>query len=82
MAGKTGTSQVVSLEHNKDKEIEEIEFNQRNHALFIGYAPLKNPRFAASVIVEHGGSGSAAAAPVARLLLYKAQKLLEESEKN
>jgi penicillin-binding protein 2 len=76
MSGKTGTSQVVSLEHNKDKEFKDIEFNQRNHALFMGYAPYKNPRFAISVIVEHAGAGSIAAAPIGRLVLYKAQKLL------
>lgn len=77
MAGKTGTSQVVALEHNKDKEFKDIEFNQRNHALFMGYAPFYKPRFAISVIVEHAGAGSVAAAPLARLILYKAQKLIQ-----
>ncbi|MBT4921521.1 MAG: penicillin-binding protein 2 [Rickettsiales bacterium] len=80
MSGKTGTSQVVSLEHTQDKEFKEIDFNKRNHALFMGYAPSLKPKFAISVIVEHGGSGSGAAAPLGRLILYKAQKIWEKKK--
>jgi penicillin-binding protein 2 len=44
---------------------------ERDHALFVAYAPIKNPRYAISVVVEHGGSGSSTAAPVARDILAK-----------
>ncbi|WGF90107.1 penicillin-binding protein 2 [Marinivivus vitaminiproducens] len=80
MAGKTGTSQVrrittaqraANLHKRKDKPWEE-----RHHALFVGYAPALAPRFAVSVVVEHGESGSAAAAPIARELLEAAFRLV------
>ncbi|MFV2052288.1 penicillin-binding protein 2 [Aliiroseovarius sp. YM-037] len=65
LAGKTGTSQVRNtIVRNQD-----VPWEQRDHALFVGFAPFDNPRFAASVVVEHGGGGSTAAAPVARDLL-------------
>ena len=47
----------------------------RDHALFVGFAPVHNPRFVTAVIVEHGGSGSKAAAPIAKDVLLEAQKL-------
>ena len=47
---------------------------KRDHALFVGYAPLVNPRYAAAVVVEHGGGGSKVAAPIARDLLIETQK--------
>lgn len=75
MAGKTGTSQVVS---KRDDEMSRSELRLRankNHAIFAGYAPVSNPKYAISVVVEHGGSGSATAAPMARDLLLKAQEL-------
>ncbi len=70
MAGKTGTSQVsnVGAIKNKKRGFEE------NHSNFIGYAPVSNPRFAVSVIVEYGGSGSAVAAPIASSILKYAQE--------
>ena len=78
MAGKTGTSQVrriSALERRLGvRKNEELPREQRDHALFVGYAPLKRPRYAAAVVVEHGGSGSKAAAPLARDLLLTAQK--------
>ena len=62
MAGKTGTSQVRStVVDNK-----EVPWEQRDHALFVCYAPVDNPKYAVALIVEHGGGGSAAAAPIAR----------------
>ncbi len=63
-AGKTGTSQVVALEKEKSNREK-----YRNHAWFVSYAPFENPRLAVSILVEHGGSGGAAAAPLAKRLL-------------
>ena len=70
-AGKTGTAQVKKITE-KDRELDlktfEIPYEERDHALYIAYGPYKNPRYALSVIVEHGGSGSATAAPMAKKL--------------
>ncbi|MFN3663007.1 penicillin-binding protein 2 [Yoonia sp.] len=77
MAGKTGTSQVrrITSEERAAGVIrnEDLPWERRDHALFVGYAPLDNPRYAVSVVVEHGGGGSAVAAPVARDILLQAQ---------
>ena len=70
MAGKTGTVQVVRIsESEREKGLiknEDRPWKKRDHALFVGYAPISNPRYAISVVVEHGGSGSSVAAPIAR----------------
>ena len=70
MAGKTGTSQVrnISAAERASGVIsnDQLPWNRRDHALFVGYAPYDNPRYAVSVVVEHGGGGSTAAAPIAR----------------
>ena len=69
MAGKTGTAQVVKLKEDRyEVDKEEIEYRFRDHALFVAYAPAEDPRIAISVVVEHGGSGSRTAAPVARAI--------------
>ena len=68
-AGKTGTAQVKRIskrERELDLKIDQIPYNDRDHALYIAYGPYKNPRYALSIIVEHGGSGSRAAAPMAK----------------
>ena len=70
-AGKTGTAQVKRIskrERELDLELEQIPYNDRDHALYVAYGPYKNPRYALSIIVEHGGSGSKAAAPMAKEL--------------
>ena len=70
-AGKTGTSQVKRItKKQRDLELKTIEipYNDRDHALFIAFGPYKNPRYALSVVVEHGGSGSSTAAPMAKKL--------------
>lgn len=67
--GKTGTAQVYQLNRNKDYDESELAENLRDHALFIAFAPVEAPRIAIAVIVEHGGAGSKAAAPVARATL-------------
>ena len=76
MSGKTGTVQVKRIikeqrEAGITKNIER-PWKERDHALFVGYAPGKNPRYAVSVVVEHGGSGSSTAAPIARAALQRA----------
>ena len=70
-AGKTGTSQVKRITE-KDRELDlktlDIPYNDRDHALYIAFGPYKKPRYALSIVIEHGGSGSSAAAPVAKKL--------------
>lgn len=80
MAGKTGSTQVRRIT-KKDREqglagSASRPWHTREHALFVGYAPLDKPRFAVSVLIEHGGSGGKAAAPVARDILLMAQKMI------
>jgi len=70
-AGKTGTSQVKRItEAARELNLKtfEIPYNDRDHALYIAFGPYKNPRYALSIVVEHGGSGSATAAPMAKKL--------------
>ena len=69
MAGKSGTAQVVSIAQDEEYDEEELEERQRDHALFISFAPLDNPRIAVAVIVENGSSGSGVAAPIAKSLI-------------
>ncbi len=73
-AGKTGTSQVRRITE-KDRELDldtsEIEYKNRDHALFVAFAPYDKPKYAISVLVEHAGSGSKAAAPLANKLIKK-----------
>ena len=70
-AGKTGTSQVRRITE-ADRELDlktfEIPYNERDHALYIAFGPYKNPRYALSIVIEHGGSGSSTAAPIAKKL--------------
>ena len=70
-AGKTGTAQVKKITESQrelDLTTSEIPYEDRDHALYIAYGPYKNPRYAVSIIVEHGGSGSSTAAPMAKKL--------------
>jgi penicillin-binding protein 2 len=79
MAGKTGTTQVrrVSREQReRGFRVEQLPREWRPHALFVAYAPHDNPVFAVSVVVEHGTSGSGAAAPLARDVLVETFRLL------
>ena len=70
IAGKTGTAQVVrQTTRTSPDEIESIPWERRDHALFAAFAPSDDPRIAVAVVVEHGGSGSRAAAPVARAII-------------
>ena len=70
-AGKTGTSQVrriTKAARELDLNTSEIPYNERDHALYIAFGPYKNPRYALSIVIEHGGSGSSTAAPIAKKL--------------
>ena len=75
MSGKTGTVQVkrITKEQRDAGIVDNIDrpWKERDHALFVAYAPVKNPRYAISVVVEHGGSGSSMAAPIAQKILAK-----------
>ena len=77
--GKTGTVQVRRISKaERESELgvrknKDLKWSERDHALFVGYAPVDSPRYAVSVVVEHGGGGSTAAAPVARDILLEVQ---------
>jgi penicillin-binding protein 2 len=78
MAGKTGSVQVKRItKAERERGVtknEDREWKDRDHALFVGYAPVDSPRYAVSVVVEHGGGGSKAAAPIARDILREVQR--------
>ena len=73
-AGKTGSSQIRKFtEQQREAEVkqEQIKYENRDHALFIAFAPVSDPKYAISVVVEHGGTGSKAAAPIAKKIIKK-----------
>ncbi len=76
MAGKTGTAQVRNISSaERDSGVvanDRLPWKQRDHALFVGFAPADNPKYSVSVVVEHGGGGSAVAAPIARDAILRA----------
>ena len=79
-AGKTGSSQIKRFtEAQREAEVKQsdITYKERDHAWFVAYAPAKDPKYAISVLVEHGGSGSSAAAPVAKKVI---KKIIERHE--
>lgn len=84
MGGKTGTAQVKRItkqERAMGVKNEDLPWHFRHHALFVGYAPVNNPKYACSVVVEHGVGGSKAAAPVAKDLLLMVQQRDPASKK-
>ena len=87
-AGKTGTAQVKRItaeERELDLKTSEIPYEQRDHALYVAYGPTENPRYALSIIIEHGGSGGTTAAPMAKKLfklIIDRHKLREEAKDN
>ena len=79
-AGKTGSSQIKRFtEEQREAEVKQIDldYKDRDHALFIAFAPYKDPKYAISVVVEHGGSGGSAAAPLAKKII---KKVIERDE--
>ena len=84
-AGKTGTAQVKRITE-EDRELDlktnQIPYKERDHAWYVAFGPYKEPRYAVSILVEHGGSGSAAAAPIAKKLFKFIINRHELREKN
>jgi penicillin-binding protein 2 len=78
MGGKSGTSQVRRItKYERDhglRKIDEIPWQERDHALFVGFAPVDTPRYVCATVVEHGGGGSAVAAPICRDVLREVQR--------
>jgi penicillin-binding protein 2 len=78
MGGKTGTVQVRRITRTeRDQGVrknEDLPWEERDHALFVGYAPVAAPRYAVAVVVEHGGGGAATAAPIVRDILLDIQQ--------
>ena len=73
-AGKTGTSQIRTItEEERELKLKnkDLPYEKRDHALFIGFAPFKKPRYAISIVVEHGGAGGSVAAPIAKKIIKK-----------
>jgi penicillin-binding protein 2 len=68
-AGKTGTAQVFTIKQTENTRAKILEERRRDHAWFIAYAPADDPQIAVSVLVENGGFGASAAAPIARKVL-------------
>ena len=69
ISGKSGTAQVISIAQDEEYDEIELEERQRDHALFIAFAPLEEPRIAVALIVENGESGSSVAAPIAKAVM-------------
>ena len=81
MAGKTGTAQVISIAQGERYNAEEIAERQRDHALFIAFAPVEDPKIAVSILVENGEHGSSTAAPMARAVIdtYMQTRKIDET---
>ncbi|PIE20779.1 MAG: penicillin-binding protein 2 [Neptuniibacter caesariensis] len=69
IAGKTGTAQVVGIKQDEEYDAEKLAEIHRDHALFVAFAPIQDPKIAIAVIVENGGGGSSTAAPIARKIM-------------
>ncbi|HXK55287.1 MAG TPA: penicillin-binding protein 2, partial [Gammaproteobacteria bacterium] len=69
IAGKTGTAQVFTVKQDEEYDEEKVDKKMRDHALFIAFAPVEDPRIAVAVIVENGGHGGSIAAPIAKRIM-------------
>jgi penicillin-binding protein 2 len=79
VAGKTGTAQVIRMAQNfKKGDMNRMPLKFRDHAWFVAYAPFEDPQIATAVLVEHGGFGAAAAAPIAKKVIEKYLNLKSE----
>jgi penicillin-binding protein 2 len=79
MAGKTGTSQVISKREKEMSKTESGINENQNHAIFVGFAPVQDPKYALSVVVEHGKSGSGAAAPIGKDIMTEVQMINDKT---
>jgi penicillin-binding protein 2 len=79
IAGKTGTAQVVGMKQGEKYDIDKVAKQFRDHALFVAFAPVEEPRLALGIIVENGEHGSTTAAPMARKI-FDAYLLNEQGE--
>ena len=79
IAGKTGTAQVLGIKQNAKYNENSIDFKYRDHALFMSFAPVDDPKIAVVVIAENGGHGGSVAAPIAGEVI---KKYLEENHEN
>jgi penicillin-binding protein 2 len=79
VSGKTGTAQVISL--REDVKEEDTPYEYRDHAWFVAYAPMESPIISVAVLVEHGGHGASASAPIARKVIQKYISILKEEGK-
>jgi penicillin-binding protein 2 len=79
IAGKTGTAQVFSVKQDEEYDEETVAKRKRDHALFIAFAPVENPKIAVAVVVENGGHGGSVAAPIARKIMDHYLLLKEET---
>ena len=79
MAGKTGTAQVRKIIVS-GMDQSKLPWEARHHALFVAFAPYQQPRYAASVMIEHGGGGASVAAPIARDVMLKVQQIMAEKK--
>ena len=79
-AGKTGSSQVrrISTSQRALGKTESDLYKEKDHALFIGFAPADYPRYAVCVVIEHGGGGASVAAPIAKDVLLETKRILEQ----
>jgi penicillin-binding protein 2 len=84
VAGKTGTAQVIRVPEEDEKEdVSEVPYKFRDHAWFVAYAPAEAPEIVVAVLVEHGGHGGSAAAPLARQVMeayFKNRPQVQEAE--
>jgi len=69
IAGKTGTAQVFTVKQDEEYDEEKLEKKMRDHALFVAFAPVEEPRIAVAVLVENGGHGGSVAAPIAKRIM-------------
>ena len=81
VAGKTGTAQVIEMKGAYLKS-EQLSYFNRDHAWFVSYAPVEKPRVAIAVLVEHGGHGGAAAAPLAKRVYEESVEVQEAAAEN
>lgn len=86
MAGKTASTQVrrITMKEREAgiKSQDSLPWEYRDHAMFVAFAPVDNPRYAVAVVVEHGGGGAKAAAPIASKILYETLRLEDEDLQN